>query len=82
MISEHEFVTAVRDRICPSVREVEDACLALYNRAFSPGVGPTGLTGSGEIDETIQRLTVSATLLQKIAKHHGIKSCVIQKGGE
>lgn len=73
MLSEHEFITAVRDEIYPAVRSVENSCLKLFNRQFSPGRGPTGLIGMNDIDETIQLLGSSIAFLRRLAKDHAIK---------
>jgi hypothetical protein len=68
MISEHEFVVAVRDKIYPKAREIESLCLEIFNKHYSPGRGPTGLSGNGEISWTIQYLKSSIAFIERLDK--------------
>ena len=67
MLSNHEFVTAVRDEIYLDVVKLEKKCLELFNKQYVPGRGPTGFYGNNEVAFTIQLLLSSASLLKRIA---------------
>lgn len=73
MLSNHEFVIAVRDSIYPKVVGVESECLQLFNKQFSPGRGPTGLPGSNEFTWTINLLKSSISFLERLAKEQKIE---------
>jgi len=74
MLSEHEFVVAIRDRIYPKIVEIERECIQLYNKKYYPGIGPTGFSCSciNEYDYSIQLLESIMSLLQKLDYKKGI----------
>jgi len=72
MLSNHEFVVAVRDSIYPKVVELENECLQLFNKQFSPGRGPTGVSGTNEFTWTIDLLKSSISFLERLAKEQKI----------
>jgi len=65
MLSEHEFVLAIRE-IYPKVRELESQVLDLFNKKFVPGRGMTGLSGRNEYDFTIGYLKSMIAMLEAI----------------
>lgn len=70
MLTNHEFLIEVIQEIYPKVKSIEADCLQLFNKQFNPGRGPTGLTGTNELDWTVQLLRSSALLLDRIAMEH------------
>jgi len=72
MISQHEFIIAVRDDIWPRIQKLEEDCLYLFNKAFPLGRGPTGVTGNSEIEWTIQLLNSCENLLKRLAIETGV----------
>jgi len=68
MLSNHEFVIAVRDSIYPKVVEIENECLQLFNKQFSPGRGPTGVRGGNELTWTLDLLRSSVSFLERFDK--------------
>jgi hypothetical protein len=72
MLSNHEFVIAVRDIIYPKVRHLEEDCLELFNKHFTPGRSQTGVRGCNEIDFTIAYLESAARLLRAVGDDMGL----------
>lgn len=73
MISNHEFVVAVRDDIYPQVRELEEKLLKLF--VSHVGLrGPTAMPGdaNNEVAYTIRYLNSSIAFLKRLAKEHNI----------
>lgn len=68
MLSSHEFITVVRDDIYPRAQRIEQDCLNLFNRHTIPGRGPTGVSGSNELDFTIAYLESATTFLRVLGR--------------
>jgi len=73
MLSNHEFVTEVRDKLFPVIRGIEKSCLDLFNKEFCPGRGPTGVVGSNEVAWVINYLMSAAAILRRLAQEHNIE---------
>jgi hypothetical protein len=71
MLSEHEFIVAVRDKIFPNAVEIERLCVELFNKKYQPGIGRSGFAGTNEYDWTIQMLKTSINILQKLYNEKG-----------
>ena len=71
MLGHQEFVDTVVKDIYPKTRELEGRCLELFNKHFTPGRGPTGITGNNELDFTICYLRSAATMLERLKQEHG-----------
>ena len=71
MLSEHELVQAVKD-LYPQAQKIESQCLGLFNQKYIPGRGPSGLTGTNELDFTIGYLRSAANLLERLRSDFGI----------
>lgn len=72
MLSEHNFIKTIEDDIYPKAIEIENTCLEMFNKQFSPGRGATGFRGYNELDATIQLLESSITFLTRLAKEHNL----------
>jgi len=66
MLSEHELIQAIRKDLYPQAQSIESQCLGLFNQKYTPGRGPTGLTGTNELDFTICYLHSAANLLERL----------------
>jgi len=66
MLSEHELIQAIRKDLYPQAQKIESQCLGLFNQKYTPGRGPTGLTGTNELDFTICYLRSAANLLERL----------------
>ena len=66
MLSEHELIQAIRKDLYPQAQSIESQCLDLFNQKYAPGRGPTGLTGTNELDFTICYLHSAANLLERL----------------
>jgi len=72
MLSNHEFVVEVRDKIYPVVSKIEHEVLQMFNRQFCPGRGPTGFRGTNELDWTIDLLGSARTMLIRLGQEQGL----------
>ena len=73
MLSQQEFIDEILENIYPMATDIENRCLDLFNKQFSPGRGQTGLTGTNELDQTIQYLQSSICFLRRLAKEQHIE---------
>ena len=64
MLSEHEFVTEVRDKLYPRIRQLESDINDLYNRHYT--CGPTGVYGHTEVQWSIDLLEAAKCMLMRL----------------
>jgi len=70
VISQHEFVTKVRDDLRPRIEAIEEEVRELFNQHCPPGRGIPGFSG-GELEE-VQLLNGTAGMLKRMASDLGL----------
>ena len=74
MLSNHVLCEAIDTEIYPKAKEIQKLVFDLYRKQFAGRIlGPQGLTGSNELDFTIQILNGTISLLKAIAKEQKIE---------
>ena len=67
MLSEHEFVCAIRDDVYPLAKKLEEVSLALFLRQYPGSRGPTGMTGLNELGWSVSLIKSSLSFIKRLS---------------
>jgi hypothetical protein len=74
MLSNHTLCETVENNLYPRAKQIQQLVVDLYHKQFATSFpGPQGMTGSNELDYTIQLLDGAINLLLDIAREQHIE---------